>query len=305
MSHGHSDHEMIARTHNTARFFTETRHISWIFLIFTIVWGVYGYLRMPQRKDPDIPIRQALTLVPWPGVAAEKIEQLVTRKVEEKIGENAKVEKIESNTRTGLTAIFITLVDGTKDVGKEFDDIKLKLDAINDLPDGAGPIMFVKDFGDTAALMLTVASPKTSAAEIDLRAQSLAASIARARLGVEGPRVTIAHGLPASIPSSAARPAVDLFIKAATTDGLLHDPRIVEGPGFVGVDAATDSDDAAIGEYAKQFLQERLRAAEFHPDAWPAIIVHDPAETAAKLQRVAGDKYSYRELDDYTELITR
>src|SRR4029077_6791463 len=35
------------------------------------------------------------------------------------------------------------------------------------------------------------------------------------------------------------------------------------------------------------------------------IVVRDPEETAAKLAAVAGDKYSYRELDDYTELITR
>src|SRR5262245_43330116 len=203
MSHGHSDHDMIARTHNTARFFTETRHISWIFLIFTVLWGIYGYLRMPQRKDPDIPIRQALALVPWPGASAERIEQLVTRKVEEKIGENTRVEKIESNTRTGLTAIFITLVDSTKDVGKEFDDIKLKLDGIYDLPDGAGPINFVKDFGDTAGLMLTVASPKIGAVEIGLRAGTLRQAIERTRAETEGARVTIAHGLPTSVPPSA------------------------------------------------------------------------------------------------------
>jgi multidrug efflux pump subunit AcrB len=296
---------MIARTHNTARFFTETRHISWIFLIFTMLWGVYGYLRMPQRKDPDIPIRQALALVPWPGASAERIEQLVTRKVEEKIGENAKVEKIESNTRTGLTAIFITLLDGTREVGKEFDDIKLKLDAIHDLPDGAGPINFVKDFGDTAGLMLTVASPKTSAVEIKLRAQTMRQAIERTRAATEGTRVTIAHGLPASIPSGAVRPAVDLFIQAASAEGVLQDARVIEGPGFVAVDGASGKADVAIGEFVGRFVRERLRQSEMHPDAWPAIIVRDPAETEAKLAGVAGDKYSYRELDDYTELISR
>ena len=36
----------------------------------------------PKRKDPDIPIKQALALVPWPGASAEKIEQLVSRKIE-------------------------------------------------------------------------------------------------------------------------------------------------------------------------------------------------------------------------------
>src|SRR4029453_9761455 len=116
-------------------FFTETRHVSWVLLVGTVLWGVYGYLQMPQRKDPDIPVRQALALCPWPGVSAEKIEQLGTRPMEEKIAENVRVEKIESNTRTSITAVYITLVEGTADTGKEFDDIKMKLDSITDLPD--------------------------------------------------------------------------------------------------------------------------------------------------------------------------
>ena len=177
MPEPHSHHD----THNTARFFTETRHVSWVLLIGTILWGVYGYVRMPQRKDPDIPPRQALALCPWPGASAEKIEQLVTRRIEEKVAENVKVEKIESNTRTGLTAVYFALVEGTRDTGKEFDDIKLKLDAITDLPDGAGPINFVKDFGDTAALMLTVASPRASAEDIDARARALQQDIEATR----------------------------------------------------------------------------------------------------------------------------
>ena len=129
MSEIHNENERIARTHNTARFFTETRHVSWVLLLGVLIWGVYGYLNMPQRKDPDIPIRQALVLVPWPGASTDKIEELVTRKIEEKVAENVKVDKIESNTRTGITAVYITLVDTVKETGKEFDDIKLKLDS--------------------------------------------------------------------------------------------------------------------------------------------------------------------------------
>src|SRR4029450_2294357 len=111
MSHQHSDQQAIEHTHNTARFFTETRHISWVLLVATVAWGVYGYLQMPQRKDPDIQVRVAMVLVQWPGAAAERIEQLVTRRVEEKVAENSKVDKIESNTRTSVTSVLITLVE--------------------------------------------------------------------------------------------------------------------------------------------------------------------------------------------------
>ena len=54
----------------------------------------------------------------------------------------AKVDKIESNTRTSVTSVLVTLVEGVTDTGQEFDDIKMKLDTIS-LPQGAGPIVFL------------------------------------------------------------------------------------------------------------------------------------------------------------------
>jgi multidrug efflux pump subunit AcrB len=303
------EQHLIDRTHNTARYFTETRHVAWVLLIGTMLWGVYGYLSMPQRRDPDIPIRQALAMVPWPGASAEKIEQLVTRRVEEKIGENTKVEKIESNTRTGITNVYITLVDGTKDVGKEFDDIKLKLDSITDLPDGAGPIEFIKDFGDTAALMLTIASPRVGDAEVAARAQVVRKEIEATRSAAGSAdgasRITLVQGVPATVPVELVRRPLRLFVEAATADSVLRDARVIVGPGYLGVDAVSVKDDAGLLTYVQQFTRERLRASEFHPDAWPVAVVRDPADTHARLAAVAGDKYSYRELDDYTDLITR
>ncbi len=308
MSHHANEQQAIERTHNTARFFTETRHVAWVLLVGTVLWGIYGYLGMPQRKDPDIPVRQALALAPWPGASAEKIEQLVTRRMEEKIAENVRVEKVESNTRTGVTAVYITLIEGTKDTGKELDDIKLKLDTLTDLPDGAGPIEFVKDFGDTTALMLTVASPRAEAAEVAARAQSLRAAIesARAASGTStGARVTLAQGLPSSVPAEMLKRPLRMLTEVGEAEGVFRDATVLIGAGYIAIDVATDKDDAALGAFADRFVRERVRAAEFHPDAWPVAIVRDPADTAARLEAVAGDKYSFRELDEYTDLITR
>ncbi len=160
MRHGNNDAEIIRDTRNTARFFTEHRHISWTLLVAVLLWGVYGYLNMPKRKDPEFGRRYAVVICPWPGASAEKVEQLITRKIEEKIAQNSRIEKIESNSRTGVSVVNITMDDKLFETDKEFDDIQLRLDSIKDLPQGAGPLRFNKDFADTAALMLTVASPK-------------------------------------------------------------------------------------------------------------------------------------------------
>ena len=309
MSEHKSDAEIVKHTHNTARFFTETRHVSWVLLFATVMWGVYGYFNMPQRKDPDIPIRQALVLCAWPGATAEKIEELVTRRIEEKVAENVKVDKIESNTRTGVTAVYITLVEGVGETGKEFDDIKLKLDSITDLPQGAGPINFIKDFGDTSALMLTVASPRVTETGVAIRARAVQRAIEETRAAAEpsagSTRITLVQGLPAAVPLELVRRPVRLFADAAMAEGLIRDARVTAGVGYVAVDAATDADDATIKGYVDRYIHERFRVSEFHPDSWPVVVVRNPADTQAQLATSAGDKYTFKELDDYTDLLVR
>jgi multidrug efflux pump subunit AcrB len=303
--HGRSDAEIIETTHNTARFFTESRQIAWVLLIGTLVWGVYGYFSMPQRKDPDIPVRQALAYCRWPGADSDRIEALVTKRLEEEIAKNANIEKLESISRTSISIVYITLVESVKDRGKEFDDIALKLGAIHDLPDGSGPIVFVKDFGDTAALMLTVASPRIDPTELDLRARTIQRGIEETRGADRASRVTILHGIPSSVGlQSAARP-LNMFARELTDEGVMRDIRLIIRPGFIGVDGVSSLDDNALVAYTRRFIVQRLRASEFHPDAWAPVVIRKPEDTAARLATVAADKYSYKELDDYTDLIQR
>src|SRR5262245_32321995 len=98
-----SDDEIIQNTHNTARFFVENRQLSWVLLIGALVWGIFGYRSMPKRKDPDIPVRVAVVVTPWPGATAEQVEQLVTRTIETKVAQNATVNKIETTSFAGLS----------------------------------------------------------------------------------------------------------------------------------------------------------------------------------------------------------
>lgn len=297
-------------TRNTARFFTEARHISWVLLVFTLLWGAYAYFAMPQRKDPEIPVRVALVLCPWPGASAEQVEQLLTRRLEEKIAENTKVEKIESTSRGNLAMVYVHLVQDVENTGKELDDIELKLNSLANLPEGAGPIHFVKDFGDTAALMLTVASPRIDGVEIDLRAAAIGKAIAKVRAGLPAPspgsqRVALVFGYPRTLAPDLARGPIELFAQSSKGAGLWRDPRRIEGPGFIGLDGETAAGDAEILAATHSFIAERLRAADFHPDLWRGILIRDPAGAREALAATAGDKYSYAELEAITDLIAR
>ncbi len=316
MSHK-PDAEIIQHTHNTARFFSEHRQVALILLFGTMVWGWYGYRNMPKRKDPIIPVRVAVASTPWLGATAQEVEQLVSRPIEQTMAQNAFVKPpvpsdygIRSLSFPGLSLVYVQLDDTVKDARKQFSDINLKLNALNGkLPQGAGPISFNSDFGDTAALMLTVASPPVSDVEIALRARSIEKEIKKVRAAeaktAPRPRVSVVYNFPQSVAVDEVLASFNLVAQVALQDRIIQDPHIFEGPGFVGLDASSQEDDDALRAWGDHFMQERLHRSEIHPDAWPAAFIRDPKQAALKLAAVAGEKYSYRQLDDFTDLMAR
>jgi len=312
-----SDAEIVANTHNTARFFVEHRQIAWMMLLGTVLWGWYSYNSMPQRKDPDIPVRVAVAMTPWPGVNAQEVEQLVTRPIEEKIAENSSIHPgtaadygIRSLTLPGLSIVYVQLAENVKDTKRQFSDINLKLNSLSgQLPQGAGPIQFQSDFGDTAAMMLTIASPRLSEVEIAIRAQSIQQAVNATRNNrvpkAKGARVAALYCFPESVSPDSVRRGFGSFIQEAQRDGIFHDVHLFGRPGFIGLDGASSYSDEEIHAYILKFVRERLHASEVHPDAWGPVLIRDTSETPKRLAAVAGDKYSYRELDDFTDLIAR
>jgi multidrug efflux pump subunit AcrB len=309
MTHN-KDEDLIANTHNVSRFFVENRQISWVLLVAVLFAGVYGYSRMPQRKDPEIPVRVAVAVCSWPGVKAEKVEELVTRKVEAKIAENEKIERIESTSRTGLSVVKVKLIEGLKSTGEIFDDINLKLSGIKNLPEGAGPIVFIKDFGDTATLMLTVASPKVGEVEVDLRAKELASVISDLRSKApkpeKGERVSLAVVFPNLPDGKWVERKGELLRKRWTRKQIGKDVRVYYGPGLAVFDLTTSLDDAGLSRELWAFVHEELHASEFSPDMWePAVIIRDPQSAGVNLAGSSGSKYSLRDLEAFTDEIAR
>jgi len=125
------------RSWNPARFFVHNRQIAWVALFATLASGLYGYLKMPKRKDPDIPVRVAVAICPWPGIASDKIEQLVTRKIEQAIAGNSKVERVTSTTQDNVSVVFVQLADQIENTKQEFQDIGQRLLQVSDLPQGS------------------------------------------------------------------------------------------------------------------------------------------------------------------------
>jgi multidrug efflux pump subunit AcrB len=310
-----SDSDYIQHERNTARFFVENRQISWIILIATVVLGVYGYAKMPKRKDPSIPVRVASVQTQWPGADSEQVEQLVTRPIESTIAQNPNIRApnggdfgIKSLSLPGLSIVQVQLSDTVKDSKKEFSDMNLKLNSLS-LPQGAGPIKFNSDFGDTAALMLTIASPLEDASTITVRvhaiSEALIAERKRRKTKSHGDEVSIVYCFPEAVPVDSVERGFRLFLHYAEEHDILRKPDLFSGPGFVAADAFSDKSDAEILAFGGTFVELKFHESELHPDAWPPVVARNPDDIGKHLAANPGNKYTYHQLDDYTDLLSR
>src|SRR5262245_52506697 len=289
---------------SVARFFVETRQVAWVLLVGTVAWGIWAYAAMPKRKDPDIPVRQVAVVTPWPGQSAERVEQLVTRKIEERVAQNIRVAEITSTTRPGLSVVYAEVDENARiDTGKEFDDIKVKLDALTDLPEGAGPIQYIKEFGETSALMLTVASPPASGPRLRLLSTQIAAVASPAPPASTSLDVVLCSS--GSPDPSFVHEAAVLLGDALVRRGVGTDARTIDGDSFVVIRLSTRDDAAALSRSVRQVWEELPQRADIHPDVWDPIVITPGVSLVDVLEREAGPKYSYRELDDFTDRIEK
>src|SRR3954447_7159618 len=290
-----NDRHETANGLNVARYFVEHRHISWVLFVGVLAWGVGAYRSMPKRKDPDIPVRQVAVATPWPGQSAERVEQLVTRKIEEKLAQNIKVSEIKSRSRAGLSVVYAEVDDRVTDTAKEFDDIKIKLDSLTDLPQGAGPIQYIKEFGETAALMLTVASPPADGAQLELLARAVEEKL-------DPGSVNVALCGTGALDHSFLREAAELMSSQIRAQFQIT-PVLADGNGFVLI--SVNAAGADLRRAIARLWDGLPQRADLHPDVWDPIVIAPGASVRQALRENSGAEYSYRELDDFTDRIER
>lgn len=310
MSSEGKEGENYSNKSNLARFSVNNPAITLVFIFVLMCIGIVGYTAMPQRKDPEIPIRTAAIQVSWPGNRPEQIEMQVTRKIEEVCGRNKNVKKVESTVQPGLSTTYIELEDTVGDAPKEFDDIGIKLQNLGPaLPQGAGPIIYIKDFGDTSALMLTVTSPPYKDIEIEARALPIRKEIeslrARRPAGLlkKGAAYTVIYGYPREIDSRTIRHAAARFQVYTEEKAIAKDIRIIEGEGFLAIDFVSTLKPEELKRHLHDYLIQFIKPEELNPDAWMPFVVKDTETIAEELRKAAPDRYTYKELDDYTRII--
>lgn len=145
----------------------EKNRITFVALVVLAVAGIQAYLGMPQSEDPGFTIRTAMVITYFPGASPERVEQLVTDKLEKTIQEIPQVDVINSQSKNGVSLVFVDIQERYKIMRPIWDNLRRKVDrARGDLPDGViGP--FVNDeFGDVFGTVINLTGDGYSYADL-------------------------------------------------------------------------------------------------------------------------------------------
>ncbi|NIM90204.1 MAG: MMPL family transporter [Candidatus Aminicenantes bacterium] len=127
----------------------EKNRITAFALILILLAGLMTFQTMPRAEDPGFIIRAALILTYFPGAAPERVEMLITDKLEKAIQEMPELDYVMSESITGVSVIYVIIKQSYKKMRPIWDSLRRKVDRVKgDLPEGVvGP--FVNDeFGD-------------------------------------------------------------------------------------------------------------------------------------------------------------
>jgi multidrug efflux pump len=129
--------------------------------------GIFAYYDLPKAQDPGFIIRTVVITTQFPGASPERVELLVTDKIEKKIQEMPEIDSITSESRTGISIIYANFKESYKVMRPIFDDLRRKVDTVTpDLPQGVETPVVDDEFGDVFGSVYTMSGDGFSYAEL-------------------------------------------------------------------------------------------------------------------------------------------
>ncbi len=118
-------------------FYRHTRLLM-LTILLIVVAGLAAYHTLPRQEDPTLTPRVGKILTRFPGASAERVETLVTEKIEDELQDVEGIDEISSTSRAGISIVFVTLKDAIVDVDEVWSRLRDRLDdALTVLPPGA------------------------------------------------------------------------------------------------------------------------------------------------------------------------
>ncbi|WP_104734271.1 efflux RND transporter permease subunit [Hanstruepera ponticola] len=152
---------------NLAKFSIERNRITFTILATIVLMGIVLYQGLSRDSMPPYTVRVANIVTSFPGASPERVELLVTDKVEKVSQELPELKEVTSTSRAGLSVVTVELKDEVKPEKLQavWDRLRRKLDAIEGLPANVVPFLDDDGIGEVFGIAVGIISDGYSYAE--------------------------------------------------------------------------------------------------------------------------------------------
>ena len=165
---------------NITRLAIDNNRVTIALFLSILIFGYLTFLTMPRAYDPGFIIRTARVVTYLPGASPERIEELVSSQIEDRVKDITELDFVDSESRTGISIVNVNIKESYTQMRPIWDDLRRKIDDIQgDLPEGViGP--FVNDeFGDVYSIVLAMTGEGFSYSEMEDIADDIKSDLLR------------------------------------------------------------------------------------------------------------------------------
>ena len=137
----------------------DNKYLVRFLICILVVGGALAFNDMSKLEDPEIKVKQALVITPFPGATPHEVELEVTDLLEKNIRGMGHLDKLTSQSMNDVSIIKVELSKLVPDdeVNQYWDILRRKVaDVQSKLPEGAMPSMVKDDFGDVYGMFYAI-----------------------------------------------------------------------------------------------------------------------------------------------------
>lgn len=140
---------------NITRLAINNNRTSLVLLLSIIFFGIVSFQQMPKDYDPGFILRTAQVITYFPGASPERVEQLVTDRIEKVVQEIPELDFVSSQSKTDISIISVNIKESYKNMRPIWDKLRRKIDSVeSDLPSDAQQPIVNDEFGDVFGIVI-------------------------------------------------------------------------------------------------------------------------------------------------------
>jgi len=153
---------------NLTKFSIERNRVVLSVLAVILVMGVMFYQSLSRDSMPPYTVRVASIVSSFPGASPERVEELVTDKIEKVVQELPELKNVKSTSRTGLSVVQVELkMEVSPDeLQAIWDRLRRKINSIKGLPSNVTPNLNDDGIGEVFGIAVGLLSDGYSYAEM-------------------------------------------------------------------------------------------------------------------------------------------